>query len=160
MFLDWKFQLEKIQLTRDLSLDFILYQGLRLPNKICQFFCNPTTWTQATIDCFPEDTCTTFQVAKNQARMVNFHKKNYRIKYYRQKYPWSKQIKPTEIKKIKMIKKKKLTIFQVYTETEIVCKYPEPLFRTQYSEHFVEYEKSFNIKNRQHVFRYSTSISK
>ena len=45
-----------------------------------------------------------------------------------------------------MIKKKKLTIFQVYTETEIVCKYPEPLFRTQYSEHLVEYEKSFNIK--------------
>ena len=31
--------------------------------------------TQATIVWFPEDTCTTFQVAKIHARMIKFHEK-------------------------------------------------------------------------------------
>ena len=34
------------------------------------------TRTQATIVWFPEDTSTTFQVAKIHARMIKFHKKN------------------------------------------------------------------------------------
>ena len=33
MFFDWKIQLEKVQLTRDLKDDTILYQGIRLPCK-------------------------------------------------------------------------------------------------------------------------------
>ena len=34
MFFDWKIQLEKVQLTRDLKDDTILYQGIRLPCKM------------------------------------------------------------------------------------------------------------------------------
>ena len=31
MFFDWKIKLEKVQLTRDLKDDTLLYQGERLP---------------------------------------------------------------------------------------------------------------------------------
>ena len=34
MFFDWKIQLEKIQLTRDLSDNTMIYQGIRLPCKM------------------------------------------------------------------------------------------------------------------------------
>ena len=60
MFFDWKIQLEKIQLTRDLSDNTMIYQGIRLPCKNDQGYCDPTTRTQAIIVWFPEDTCTTF----------------------------------------------------------------------------------------------------
>ena len=73
-------QLEKTQLTRDLSDNTMIYQGIRLPCKNDQGYCDPTTRTQATIVWFPEDTCTTFQVANIHARMIKFHKKTfYRI---------------------------------------------------------------------------------
>ena len=75
MFLDWKIQLEKVQLTRDLKDDTIIYQGIRLLCRNDQGYCDPTTRTQATIVWFPEDTCTTFQVAKIHARMIKFHQK-------------------------------------------------------------------------------------
>ena len=75
MFFDWKIKLEKVQLTRDLKEDTIIYQGIRLPCKNDQGYCDPTTRTQATIVWFPEDTCTTFQVAKILARMIKFHQK-------------------------------------------------------------------------------------
>ena len=54
MFFDWKIQLEKVQLTRDLNGDNIIYQGIRLPCKNYQRYCDPTTETQATIVWFPE----------------------------------------------------------------------------------------------------------
>ena len=75
MFSDWKIQLEKVQLTRDLKDDTIIYQGIRFPCKNDQAYCDPTTRTQATIFWFPEDTFTTFQVAKKHARMIKFHQK-------------------------------------------------------------------------------------
>ena len=75
MFFDWKIQLEKEQPTRDLKDDTIIYQGIRLPCKNDQGYCDSTTRRQATISWFPEDTCTTFQVAKVQARMIKFHQK-------------------------------------------------------------------------------------
>ena len=53
----------------------MIYQGIRLPCKNDQGYCDPTTRTQATVVWFPEDTCTTFQVAKIHARMINFHEK-------------------------------------------------------------------------------------
>ena len=56
MFFDWKKQLEKVQLTRDLKDDTILYQGFRLSCKNDQGYCNPTTSTQTTIVWFPEET--------------------------------------------------------------------------------------------------------
>ena len=34
MFFDWKIQLEKVQVTRDLKNDTILYQGIRLTCKM------------------------------------------------------------------------------------------------------------------------------
>ena len=49
MFFDWKIQLEKVQLTRDLKDSTILYQGNRLPCKNDQGYCYPTTRTKATI---------------------------------------------------------------------------------------------------------------
>ena len=55
MFFDWKIQLEKVQITRDLKDDMILYQGIRLPCKNDQGYCDPTTRTQATIVWFPEE---------------------------------------------------------------------------------------------------------
>ena len=73
MFFDWKIQLEK--LTRDLKDNTILYQGIRLPCKNEQGYCDPTTRTQATIVWFSEETCTVFKVAKIHARMIKFHQK-------------------------------------------------------------------------------------
>ena len=67
------YNLKKIQFTRDPKYDTILYQGIRLPCKNDQGYCDPTTRTQATIVCFPEETCTTFQVAKIHARKIDFH---------------------------------------------------------------------------------------
>ena len=40
MFFDWKIQLEKIQLTRDLSDNTMIYQGIRLPCKNDQGYCD------------------------------------------------------------------------------------------------------------------------
>ena len=51
MFFDWKIQLEKVQLTRDLKDDTIIYQGIGLPCKKDQKHCNSTTRTQAIINC-------------------------------------------------------------------------------------------------------------
>ena len=49
MFFDWKIQLEKVQLTRDLKDDTILYQEIRLPCKNYQGYCENTTRTQAIV---------------------------------------------------------------------------------------------------------------
>ena len=73
MFFDWKIQPEKVQLTRDLKDDTILYQGIRLPCKNDHGYCDPTTRTQATNVWFPEETCAVFQVAKIHARLIKFH---------------------------------------------------------------------------------------
>ena len=89
-FFYWKIQLEKIQLTQDLKDNTIIYQGIRIPCKNDQGYCDPTTRTQATIVCFPEDTCTSFQVAKIHARMIKFHKK-----YFIESNPFEK-VSPTQ----------------------------------------------------------------
>ena len=75
MFFDWKIKLDKIQLTRDLKDNTMICQGIRLPCKNDQGYSDPTTKTQATIVWFPEDTCTTFRVAKIHARKITFHEK-------------------------------------------------------------------------------------
>ena len=143
MFFDWKIQFEKIQLTRDLTDNTMIYQKIRLPCKNDQGYCYPTTRTQATIVWFPEDTCTTFQVAKIHARMMNFHEKYFIESIsYEQVNPSRKQI--TEFKNIQDIENK-LTRFQVYQETEFACKYSNPLYKTQYSEILVEYENGFDM---------------
>ena len=77
MFFEWKKQLEKTQLTRGLNDNNLKYQGFRLLYKNDRGYCDPTIRTQSTIVWFPEDTCTTFQVAKVHARMNNFHQKNF-----------------------------------------------------------------------------------
>ena len=112
MFFDWKIQLEKMTLTRDLTDNTMIYQRIRLPCKNDQGYCDPTTRTQATIFRFPEDTCTTFQVAKIHARMIKFHKK-YLIESipYEQVNPSHKQ--STDFKNIHDIENK-LTRFQIY----------------------------------------------
>ena len=138
MFFDWKIQLKKVQVTRDLLDNTMIYQGIRLPCKNDQGYSDPTTRTQATIVWFPEDTCTTFQVAKIHARKIKFHEKYFIESIpYEQGNPTRKQ--STDFRNTHSIEKK-LTHFQIYQETEFACKY-----KTQYSEILVEYEKSFDM---------------
>ena len=143
MFFDWKIQLEKIQLTRDLSDNTMIYQGIRLLCKNDQGHCDPTTRTQATIVWFPEDTCTTFQLAKIHERMIKF-----REKYFIESTPYE-QVNPShkrsnDFKNLHNIENK-LTRFQIYQETEFACKYANPLCKTQYSEILVKYEQGFDM---------------
>ena len=126
MFFDWKIQLEKVQLTRDLSDNTMIYQGTRLPCKTDQGYCDPTTRTQATIVWFPEDTCATIQVAKIHARMIKFHEK-----YFIESIPYE-QVNPSrkqsnDFRNIHDIENI-LTRFQIYQETEFACKYRNPLY--------------------------------
>ena len=117
MIFDWKMQLEKVQLTRDLSDNRMIYQGIKLPCKNDQCYCDPTTRTQSTIVWFPEDTCTTFQVTKIHTRMIKFHKKYFIESIpYEQINPFRKQI--TDFRNIHNTENK-LTRFQIYQETEI-----------------------------------------
>ena len=52
--------------------------------------------------------------------------------------------KSTDFRNIHNIENK-LTRFQINQETEIACKYRNPLYKTQYSEILVEYEKCFDM---------------
>ena len=52
----------------------------------------------------------------------------------------------------------KLTRFQIYCETEFACKYCNPLYKTQYSEILVDYEKGFDMTSGKTKFDpYTTS---
>ena len=129
MFFDRKIQLEKLQLTRDLKDDTILYQGIRLPCKNAQGYCDPTTRTQAIIVWFPEETCTVFQVAKIHARMIKFHEKSFIESILFAK------VNPTQrgsnkFRKIHKIENK-LTLFEIYHETEFACKYKTHSTKTE-----------------------------
>ena len=143
MFFDWKIQLEKLQLTRDLKDDTIVYQGIRLPCKNYQEYCEPTIRTQATIVWFPEETCTIFQLAKIHARMITFDQK-----IFIESIPFE-DVNPDQIRstnhKFRNIHKieNKLTRFQTYPETDLAGKYNKALYTTQYSENLEEYEKGF-----------------
>ena len=113
-----------------------------MPCKNDQGYCDPTTRIQATIVWFPEDTCTTFH-AKIHARMIKFHEKYFNESIpYEQVNPCNKQ--SNDFKNIHDIENK-LACFQIYHETEFACKYRNPLYKTQYSGIFVEYEKSFDM---------------
>ena len=135
---DLKIQLEKVQFTRDLKEDTIIYQGIRLPRKNDQGYCDPTTRTQATIVWFPEDSCTTFQVAKIHARMIKFHQKS-----FIESIPFE-DVNPDQVRQSShnfrniYSWENKLTRFQIYPETELACKYNKPVYKTQYSEIFVD----------------------
>ena len=139
-------QQEKVQKARDLKDDTIVYQGIRLPCKINQGCCDPSTRTQATIVWFSEDTCTTFQVAKNHARVIKSHQK-----YFIESIPYTKinpkrfRSKPEKNKIIDGMEKK-FTRLQFYPETEVACKYPKPLFKTQNSEIHVKHDIRFDKK--------------
>ena len=119
MFFDWKIQLEKVQLTRDLKADTIIYQGIKLPCKNDQGYCDHTTHTPATIVWFPEDTCTKFQVAKIHARMIKFHQK-----HFIESVPFE-DLNPDQLRhsnyKFRNIHniENELTRFQIYPETEL-----------------------------------------
>ena len=70
----WKIQVPVIRHLKD---DTKFYQGFCLLCKKDQGYCDPTTRTQATIVCLPEDQFTTFQVAKIAARNILFHKNGF-----------------------------------------------------------------------------------
>ena len=122
MFFDWKIQLEKVQLTRDL-----IYQEIRLPCKNDQGHCDSTTKTRATIVWFLGDTCTTFQDARIHARLSKFHQKifNESIPHDKVNTQKTRQINNcyNNINNLE----NKLTRFQISPETELGCKYNTPL---------------------------------
>ena len=143
MFFDWKIQFEKVLLTRDLSDNTMIYQGIQLPCKNDQGYCDPTTRTQATVGWFPEDTCTTFHVATIHARMIKFHEKCFIESIpYKHVHPFEKL--SNDFKNSHDIENK-LTRFQINQETKFACKYANPLYKTQYSETLVEYEQCFDM---------------
>ena len=75
--------------------------------------------------------------------MIKFHEKNFIASIpYEQKNPSRKQ--SNDFRNIQDIKNK-LTRFQVYQELEFACKYRNPIYKTQYSEILVEYEKGFDM---------------
>ena len=145
MFFDWKKQIEKVQLIRDLKDDTIIYQEIRLPCKNEQGHCNRTLRTQATIVWFPEDTCTTFQIAKIHARMIKFHQN-----YFIESIPFE-DVNPDQLRhsnfRFRNIhnREHKLTRFQIYPETELACKNNKTLYKTKYSQILVEYEDGFDM---------------
>ena len=122
-----------------------MYQGIRLPRKNDQGYCDPTTRTQATIVWFPGDTCTTFQVAKIHARMIKFYQK-----LFIESIP-SEDVNPDQIRQSNFKFRNnhkienKLTRFQIFPDTELACKYNKPLYKTQYSEILVEYQQGFDM---------------
>ena len=77
--------------------------------------------------------------------MIKFHQK-----YFIESIP-SEDLNPDKIRqsidKIRNINniENKFTRFQIYTETELACKYTKPLYKTQSSEILVEYEKGFDM---------------
>ena len=143
MFFDWKKQLEKIQLTRDLKDSTIVYEGIRVPCKNDKGYSDPTARTQAKIGWLPEDTCTTFQVAKIHTRMIKFHEN-----FFNKPIPYE-QVNPshkrsTDFRNIHNIENK-LTRFQIYHETEFACKYQNPLYKTKYSKILVKNDEGFDM---------------
>ena len=82
MIFDWKTQVVKVQLARDLKDDTLVCQGVRLHFKNDQGYCDPTPRTQATIVWFPEVTCTTFQVARVHAKMIKLHQKYFSLNQF------------------------------------------------------------------------------
>ena len=135
----------------------MIYQGVRLPCKNDQGYCDPTTRTQATIVWFPKDTCTTFQVAKIDARMIKFHEK-----YFIESIPYDRvnpsRKQSTDFRNFHDLENK-LTRFQVYQETEFACIYRNALYKTQFSEILVEYEKGFDMNTEKKIDPYATSQS-
>ena len=121
--------------------DTKIYQGIRLLCRNDQGFSNPTTKTRATFFWFPEDTSTTFQVAKIHARRIKVRQKD-----FIELIPYD-EVNPDKIRQNRNCYnsidgiENKLKRFEVYPETEITCKY-----KTQYSKLFVEYKKSFDMK--------------
>ena len=138
MFLIGNSNWKKKQSTRDLKDDIKKYQGLRLPCKNDQGYYDPTTRTQATIVWFPEDTCTTFQLAKIHARIhpesISYDKVN----------PENIRQNNYQFNNIHNIESK-LSPFQIYLETEPARKYITSFYKTQYSEILVEYAKGFDM---------------
>ena len=140
MFFYWKIQFEKVQRTRDLKDDTILYQGIQFSCKNEQGYCDPTTRTQATIVWFPEETCTVFQGARIHARTIKFHQKK-----FIESIPFE-QVNPDQIRNNKNNFRnlhnieKKPTRFKIYPETELACKYKKPIYKSQYSAILVEYK--------------------
>ena len=76
--------------------------------------------------------------------MIKFHENFFFIDSipYEQVNPSRKQF--TDFRNIHNLENK-LKRFQIYQETEISCKYRNPLYKTQYSEILVEYEKRFDM---------------
>ena len=109
----------------------MIYQEFRLPCKIDQGYCDPTTRTQATIVWFPEDTCTTIQVAKIHARMIKVHDK-----YFIESIPYEQvnlsHKRSNNFKNPHDIENK-LTRFQIYQETED----KQPAMNDNWSESFL-----------------------
>ena len=80
--------------------------------------------------------------------MMNFHQK-----YFIESISYDK-VNPEKIQQNNQLFnnisniENKLTRFQIYPEIELACKYNTLLYKTQYSEVLVEYEKGFDMNTR------------
>ena len=77
--------------------------------------------------------------------MIKFHQK-----YFIESIPYEAvnpdQIRSTNLKfRIILIIENKLTRFQIYPETELECKYNQPIYKTQNSKSLVEYENGLDM---------------
>ena len=75
--------------------------------------------------------------------MIKFHQK-----YFIESIPFEKQNPierlSTNFRNIHNIENK-LTRFKIFHETEFACKYKNPLYKTQYSKIYVEYDEGFDM---------------
>ena len=134
--------MENSSIEKNLIDDTILYEGLRFPCKNNQEYCDPSTRTQATIVWFLEDTCTTFKIAENHARIIKFYQKDFiHLISFEKINPDRFGSNGQNYKVIDGIEKK-IWGLQIYPETEVECFYPKPLFKTQFSEFLVEHKKN------------------
>ena len=69
--------------------------------------------------------------------MIKFHQK-----YFIESIPFERL--STNFKNIHNIENK-LTRFQIFHETELACKYKNPLYKTQNSKILVEYDEGFDM---------------
>ena len=94
-----------------------------------------------------------FKLQKVNARMIKFHRK-----YFIESTPYDEKTLKKIIKNNQCFKnvnktKLKITRFQIYPETELVCKYNTSFYKTQYSKILVEYGKGFDMKTGKLIFK-------
>ena len=143
MFSDWKIQLEKVKLTRDLKTTQSFTKELDSLKMTKDIAILQHEHKQHCMVSRRNMHC--FSSSKTHARKIKFLQK-----LFIESIPYE-EVHPDQIRcmnhKFRNIHnfENKLTRFQIYPETELACKYNKPIYKTQYSEIHVEYENGFDM---------------